>query len=153
MAHDVISSGADVETTAQVVVGLFTHASDAHQALAQLRAQGFNSNQIGAAFRTRAHDSYLSDADSSSLSAPVAGEQESWWDKVKDAFRGDDTTTDGRAARGFAVEPDSYSRTDHEYDYADNEFEGSLAGTGISNRARCFSHSESQSGWRDCDRA
>ena len=41
-----------VGTTAPVVVGLFKNANDAHTAVTQLKANGFTSEQIGAAFRT-----------------------------------------------------------------------------------------------------
>jgi hypothetical protein len=53
MAYETTSNAGGVETATQVVVGLFKNASDAHQALTELRAQGFSSSQIGAAFRSR----------------------------------------------------------------------------------------------------
>ncbi len=126
MAYEVSTNASGVVTAAPAVVGLFKHASDAHQAVAELRAQGFSSNQIGAAFRTRAHNSYTSDR-----TAYGDREQESWWDKVKDAFRGEPTETDRNDVHAAVVEPDAYSRGEYEYDYADQDVEGSLAGTGI----------------------
>ena len=57
-------------------------------------------------------------------------------DKVKDAFRSDDSVERRRESRDAAAadtsfEPELYSRGDYEYDLADDDFQGSLAGTGI----------------------
>jgi uncharacterized protein (TIGR02271 family) len=137
MAYEVQSNPGGVVTATQVVVGLFKNAIDAHQALTELRAQGFNSSQIGAAFRSRASDSYLDPSDAGAVSTEtVRREHENWWDKVKDAFRSDDSVERRResrdaAAAGTSFEPELYSRGDYEYDLADDDFEGSLAGTGI----------------------
>ena len=79
MAHET-TSNASVETATQVVVGLFKSASDAHQAVTELRAQGFSSSQIGAAFRSRASDSYLDPGDAGAVSSEtVHHEHEKWW--------------------------------------------------------------------------
>ncbi len=136
MAHET-TSNASVGTATQVVVGLFKSASDAHQAVTELRAQGFSSSQIGAAFRSRASDSYLDPSDAGAVSSEtVHHEHEKWWDKVKDAFRSDDSVERRRESRDAAAadtsfEPELYSRGDYEYDLADDDFQGSLAGTGI----------------------
>jgi uncharacterized protein (TIGR02271 family) len=119
MAYEVNPSTSGAPTAAPVVVGLFKHATDAHEAVAELRAQGFGSNQIGAAFRSRATDSYSTDRTSAGV------EHESWWDKVKDALHGDTNPSPRSEAR---VE----SRADNEYDYEGRDFEGSLVGTGLS---------------------
>jgi uncharacterized protein (TIGR02271 family) len=119
MALGVTTNTGCVENAAPVVVGLFKHASDAHAAIEELRAQGFSSNQIGAAFRTRAHETSYS---RTGVGAPA---HESWWDKVKDAFAGEPTTDERRA------NTEGYARGDHEYDYTGTDFEGSLVGTGI----------------------
>jgi uncharacterized protein (TIGR02271 family) len=137
MAYETTSNVGGVGTATQVVVGLFKNASDAHQAVTELRAQGFSSNQIGAAFRSRASDSYLDPSDAGAVSSEtVQREHVKWWDKVKDAFRSDDSVERRRESRDAAAadtsfEPELYSRGDYEYDLADDDFEGSLAGTGI----------------------
>lgn len=136
MAYET-TSNASVGTSTQVVVGLFKSASDAHQAVTELRAQGFSSSQIGAAFRSRASDSYLDPSDAGAVSSgTVHHEHEKWWDKVKDAFRSDDSVERRRESRDAVAadtrfEPELYSRGDYEYDLADDDFQGSLAGTGI----------------------
>jgi uncharacterized protein (TIGR02271 family) len=136
MAYETTSNAGGVETAAQVVVGLFKNASDAHQAVTELRSQGFSSSQVGAAFRSRASDSYLDPSDAGAVSSEtVQREHENWWEKVKDAFRSDDSVERRKeapnAAAGTNFEPELYSRGDYEYDLADDDFEGSLAGTGI----------------------
>jgi uncharacterized protein (TIGR02271 family) len=137
MAYETTSNAGGVEMAAQVVVGLFKNASDAHQAVTELRAQGFSSSQVGAAFRSRASDSYLDASDAGAVSSEtVQREHENWWEKVKDAFRSDDSVERRKevpdAAADTTFEPELYSRGDYEYDLADADFEGSLAGTGIS---------------------
>jgi uncharacterized protein (TIGR02271 family) len=137
MAYETTSNPGGVGTATQVVVGLFKSSSDAHQAVTELRAQGFSSDQIGAAFRSRASDSYLDPSDAGAVSSEtVHREHEKWWDKVKDAFRSDDSAERRRESRDAAAadtsfEPELYSRGDYEYDLADDDFQGSLAGTGI----------------------
>ena len=137
MAYETTSNAGGVGTATQVVVGLFKNANDAHQAVTQLRAQGFGPDQIGAAFRSRAGDSNLDPSDAGATSSgTVHREHEKWWDKVKDAFRSDDSVERRResgeaAAANTSFEPELYSRGDYEYDLADDDFQGSLAGTGI----------------------
>ena len=137
MAYEVTSNQSGVEAATQVVVGLFKNASDAHQALTELRAQGFSSSQIGAAFRSLATDSYIDPSDAGAVSTEtVHREHENWWEKVKDAFRSEDSVERRKESRDVAAadtrfEPELYSRGDYEYDLADDDFEGSLAGTGI----------------------
>ena len=144
MAFEATTNAAGVDNAAQVVVGLFKHANDAHQAVTQLRARGFNSNQIGAAFRSRSQDSSSLDsyslARSDDQSVPgsasvVDREHENWWDKVKDAFRGEDNSTGQREIRAddaaSGLDPEGYSRGEYEYDFAGHDFEGSLAAAGI----------------------
>jgi uncharacterized protein (TIGR02271 family) len=136
MAYET-TNNAGLGTAEQVVVGLFKNANDAHQAVTELRAQGFSSSQIGAAFRSRVSDSYLDPSDAGAASSEtVHREHEKWWDKVNDAFRSDDSVERRRESRDAAAadtsfEPELYSRGDYEYDLADDDFEGSLAGTGI----------------------
>ena len=86
MAYEATPNAAGVGTTTQVVVGIFNNATDAHQAVTQLRANGFSSRQIGAAFRSQ---SKYSDTTRTTTGA-VKHDAENWWEKVKDAFRSDD---------------------------------------------------------------
>jgi uncharacterized protein (TIGR02271 family) len=143
MAYEGTSNAGGVGSTTQVVVGLFKNSNDAHQALTQLRAQGFSSGQIGAAFRGRELDSNLDPNDAGA----VYPERENWWEKVKDAFRSDDSAERRRVSRDVAAEdtsfiPETYSRGDYEYDLANEDFQGSLAGTGIpSDRAAYLTRS------------
>jgi uncharacterized protein (TIGR02271 family) len=136
MAYETTNNAGGVGTATQVVVGLFKNESDAHQAVTELRAQGFTSSQIGAAFRNRVSDSYLDPSDAGAVSSEtVQREHENWWDKVKDAFRSDESIERRKEPRDAATdtnfEPELYSRGDYEYDLADDDFQGSLAGTGI----------------------
>jgi uncharacterized protein (TIGR02271 family) len=143
MAYEATTNIDGVGTTTQVVVGLFKHAYDAHEAIAQLRANGFRSNQIGAAFRGQSVDPDSNRSDATRVSAgAVDHERENWWDKVKDAFRSDDSAAGRRETRDVAdassFNPDTYSRGEYEYDFADDEFQGSLAGTGISSERAAY---------------
>jgi uncharacterized protein (TIGR02271 family) len=138
MAYETTSNAGGVGTATQVVVGLFKNASDAHQAVTELRDQGFGPGQIGAAFRGRESDSYLDPNDAGAVSVETVNqEHENWWEKVKDAFRShsDDSVERRRESREAAADtsfqPETYSRGDYEYDLANEDFEGSLAGTGI----------------------
>src|ERR1700689_2090927 len=69
MAYETPGNAGGVATATQVVVGLFKNANDAHQAVTQLRAEGFSSGQIGAAFRGRELDSSLDPSDRGAVSA------------------------------------------------------------------------------------
>jgi uncharacterized protein (TIGR02271 family) len=113
------------------VVGLFNSANDAHQAINQLRDSGFTSSQIGAAFRGRSLDRYPNrDTAATNVSGTVP--HENWWEKVKDAFRSEDKVEARReAASDAALDADPYAQGEYEYDFADGEFQQSLAGTGI----------------------
>jgi uncharacterized protein (TIGR02271 family) len=124
------TNATDVGTTTHVVVGLFNNATDAHQAINQLRGNGFASDQIGAAFRGRSLDRYLERGDSTE-SGTV--HHESWWEKVKDAFRPGDDKVEARreAAADPTLGTDPYAEGEYEYDFRNQDFEGSLAGTGI----------------------
>jgi uncharacterized protein (TIGR02271 family) len=120
MAYEA-TNASSVGTATHVVVGLFNHASNAHQAVSQLRASGFSSNQIGAAFRDQ-------------TSTRVAGhENENWWEKLKDAFRPEEDKVDARreVAADATLNSDSSARGDYEYDFADDDFQDSLTETGI----------------------
>lgn len=149
MAYETTNNAGGVGTATQVVVGLFKNASDAHQAVTELRAQGFSSSQIGAAFRGRVSDASLDPNDAGAVSGETVHRQhENWWDKVKDAFRSDDSSERRRESRDTAdttFAPETYSRgdyEDYEYDLADDDFQGSLAGTGIpSDRAAYLTRS------------
>ena len=138
MAYET-TNASGVGTTRQVVVGLFNDANDAHQAVTQLRASGFNAGQIGAAFRHRPIDL---DANRSKVSAGSMGRSgENWWDKVKDAFRSDDAVEERReVAADSTLGSDANPQDDDEYDFAGDDFENSIAGTGIpSDRAAYLS--------------
>jgi uncharacterized protein (TIGR02271 family) len=120
--------------TGVIIVGLFDNGSDAQQAVSELRASGLSSRQIGAAFRQASGVSQPHE----STSGEVKREAESWWDKVKDAFRGDDSEENRRertAASGdVAADPygtDRYSLAENDYEYAGDDFERSLTETGI----------------------
>jgi uncharacterized protein (TIGR02271 family) len=114
MAYET-TNAAGVGTATHVVVGLFNHASNAHQAVTELRANGFSANQIGAAFRNEAP-------------TEPGYEKENWWEKVKDAFRPEDEKEVRReAVADTTVNADARA----EYDFPGNDFERSLAGTGI----------------------
>jgi uncharacterized protein (TIGR02271 family) len=128
MAYE--TNATDVGTTTHVVVGLFNNANDAHQAINQLRGNGYTSSQIGAAFRGRSLDRYAGRDAAISPSSTVS--HENWWEKIKDAFRSEDKI---EARRDLAADTDEaagpYAGGEYEYDFADAEFQGSLAGTGI----------------------
>jgi uncharacterized protein (TIGR02271 family) len=147
MAYEATSNAGGVGTATQVVVGLFKNASDAHQAVTELRKQGFGPGQIGAAFRGRESDTYLDPSDAGAVSGETVNrEHENWWEKVKDAFRSDDSVERRRESREAAADtsfqPETYSRGDYEYDLANEDFEGSLTGTGIpSDRAAYLTRS------------
>ena len=86
------------------------------------------SSQIGAAFRGRSLDRYAERGEATSATAG----HETWWEKVKDAFRPDDKVEARRqAAADVADDADPYAGGEYEYDFTGQEFEGSLAGTGI----------------------
>jgi uncharacterized protein (TIGR02271 family) len=119
MAYET-TNASGVGTATQVVVGLFNHASNAHQAVTELRASGFSSAQIGAAFRNDA--------------STVAGhEKENWWEKVKDAFRPEEDKVETRreAAAGATLGAENYAQDEYEYDFAGDDFADSLTGAGI----------------------
>src|SRR5580700_5939988 len=142
MAYEATSNAGGVGTATQVVVGLFKNANDAHQAVTQLRAQGFSPGQIGAAFRDRKLDSYLDPNDAGAVSAgTVHPERENWWEKVKDAFRSGDSVERRRESRDAAADtsfPETYSRGDYEYDLENDDFQGSLAWTGIASHRAAY---------------
>lgn len=148
-------------TTQQAVVGLFNDANDAHEAVTQLKANGFSSRQIGAAFRSGATDRYLDPADAGATrTGAVAHRAESWWDKVKDAFRSEDESETRRddVSANSTTRSESYAPSEHEYDFAGDDFEGSLAGIGIpADRAAYLSRNLQPGGAivtvRDTDRA
>jgi uncharacterized protein (TIGR02271 family) len=119
MAYET-TNAAGVGTATHVVVGLFNHASNAHEAVTELRASGFSTSQIGAAFRNE------------TTTTGVGYEKENWWEKVKDAFRPEAEKEASREAVAHTpVNADPYARGEYEHDFADNDFEHSLAGTGI----------------------
>lgn len=136
MTYEDTSSVRNAETYAPVVVGLFGNSEDAHRAVTQLRESGFTSNQIGAAFRHRSGGSSYVHGENKQ------GERESWWEKLKDAFRPvraveHHRQTSERAGTNVGTEdtflpPDGSSPSDdYEYDFTASEIEGSLADTGI----------------------
>jgi uncharacterized protein (TIGR02271 family) len=123
MAYE--TSATDVGATTHVVVGLFDNANDAHEAVNQLRANGFSARQIGAAFRGRRNR-----GDATAPSSTV--HHENWWEKVKDAFRSDDKVETRReVAADSTLRTDPYAEGEYEYDFADEDFRRSLAGAGI----------------------
>jgi uncharacterized protein (TIGR02271 family) len=124
------TNATDVGTTTHVVVGLFDNANDAHQAVNQLRGNGFSSSQIGAAFRGRSTDRSMDRGNATTPSGTV--HHENWWEKIKDAFRGDDKVETRReVAADSALRTDPYAEGEYEYDYSDEDFHGSLEGAGI----------------------
>jgi uncharacterized protein (TIGR02271 family) len=147
MAYET-TNAAGVGTATHVVVGLFNHASNAHQAVTELRANGFSSSQIGAAFRNEAPTGEFSH------------EHENWWEKVKDVFRSEEEKVGTRkeAAAAATSNADPYAREGYEYDFAGEDFENSLAGAGIApDRAGYLARSLRSGGAivtvRDTDRA
>jgi uncharacterized protein (TIGR02271 family) len=131
MAYEETTNATGVGTTAPVIVALFDDANDAHLAVTQLKDSGFSSSQIGAAFRGDSISRYTDRNVTSIGTAKHDGE--SWWEKVKDAFRPEEQKVEARreVAADRTVEFDPYAQNDHEYDFADRDFEGSLAGAGI----------------------
>jgi uncharacterized protein (TIGR02271 family) len=124
------TNATDVGMTTHVVVGLFDNANDAHQAVTQLRGNGFSPNQIGAAFRGRLVNRYIDRGDATAQ--PDTVHHENWWEKVKDAFRSDDKVETRReVAADSAPGTDLYAEGEYEYDFADEDFHGSLEGAGI----------------------
>ena len=99
MAYE--TNATDVGTTTHVVVGLFNNANDAHQAINQLRGNGFSTSQIGAAFRGRSLDRYTDRDAATSPSSTIP--HENWWEKIKDAFRSEDKV---EARRDVAADAD-----------------------------------------------
>lgn len=135
MAYEETSNAAGVGIPTRVIVGLFNDASDAHQAVTQLRERGFSSSQIGAAFRDDRSRSYPDRGVGAarSTTGTVKRDAENWWEKIKDAFRSDDDKVEARrgATVNSTVGTDPYVGDDYEYDFAEKDFEGSLAQTGI----------------------
>jgi uncharacterized protein (TIGR02271 family) len=131
MAYEETTNAAGARTATPVIVALFDNANDAHLAVTQLRDSGFSSSQIGAAFRGDSINRYPERNVTST--GTVKHEGENWWERVKDAFRPEEQKVEARreVAADPAVEFDPYAGNDHEYDFADRDFEGSLAGTGI----------------------
>jgi uncharacterized protein (TIGR02271 family) len=131
MAYQETTNAAGVGTITPVIVALFDDANDAHLAVTQLRDSGFSSSQIGAAFRGDSIGRYTEPNVTST--GTVKHDGETWWEKVKDAFRPAEqkVETHREVAADTDIEFDPYTRNDHEYDFADRDFEGSLAGTGI----------------------
>jgi uncharacterized protein (TIGR02271 family) len=131
MAYEETTNAAGVGTTAPVIVALFDDANDAHLAVTQLKESGFSASQIGAAFRGDSISRYTERNVTST--GTVKHDAENWWEKVKDAFRPEEHKVEARreVAADPDVEFDPYARNDNEYDFADRDFEGSLAGTGI----------------------
>jgi uncharacterized protein (TIGR02271 family) len=121
-----------------IVIGLFNDSNDAQNAVTQLRTSGFSASQIGAAFRSRAVEPYTtSGSTASSKTESLKRDAESWWEKVKEAFRPDESTPNRRevaAASDVGVDPygeDRYPTDEYDFEYANHDFERSLVGTGI----------------------
>jgi uncharacterized protein (TIGR02271 family) len=158
MAFEERSKAAGAGTTTPVIVALFDDANDAHLAVTQLKNSGFSSSQIGAAFRGNSIGGSTDRNVTSTESAKHDGE--SWWEKVKDAFHSEEQKVEahGEVAADPDVKFDPYASNDHEYDFADRDFEGSLAGAGIpSDRSAYLTRSLRRGGAivtvRDADRA
>jgi uncharacterized protein (TIGR02271 family) len=131
---DYATNATDVGRKTHVVVGLFDNANDAHQAINQLRGNRFSSKQIGAAFRGRSIDRYMHRDNVTTPSGTV--HHESWWEKVKDAFRGDDKAETRRevaadSTPNSTLGTDPYAEGEYEYDFSDEDFHGSLESAGI----------------------
>ena len=113
--------------------------------MTQLRAHGFSSDQIGAAFRSTSIGPYSKD---STRTGAIKQDAENWWDKVKDAFRSDDKVeTRKDVAAGSTLDIDPYARGEYEYDFAGEDFEGSLAGTGIASDRAALPGAQSAARW------
>src|ERR1700742_3108703 len=94
MAYETDAAGANAR---QVVVGLFDNSNDAQQAVTELRAKGFTSGEIGAAFRSTAVEPYSTERSTASTkTGAVKQNAENWWERVKDAFRSDDSVENRR---------------------------------------------------------
>ena len=138
MAYEYESNVTGAEIEAPVVVGLFANAEDAHRAVTQLRESGFSSKQIGAAFRNRRAGTLHAEGnqlDTTETAGTGGHVHESWWEKLKDAFSGDDSVEHRRERDDVypntSANASGYATDDYEYDYSGSEIEGSLAGTGI----------------------
>lgn len=136
MAFDDSPNVTGAQTSAPVVVGLFAEAEDAHRAVTQLREQGFNARQIGAAFRNRSASGFRTEqgAYESVSGGTTSHAHEGWWEKFKDLFRGDETDDRTRETVPQGAETLSrrgYAADENEFDYSGSEIEGSLAGAGI----------------------
>jgi uncharacterized protein (TIGR02271 family) len=131
MTYEETTNATGVGTTTPVIVALFDDANDAHLAVTQLRDSGFSSSQIGAAFRGESTGRYT-DRNVTSTGT-VKHDGESWWEKVKDAFRPEEQKVEARreVAADPDVEFDPYAPNDHEFDFEDRDFGDSLAGAGI----------------------
>jgi uncharacterized protein (TIGR02271 family) len=144
MAYETTSNVGGIETRAPVLVGIFNDAGDAHSAITQLRENGFTSNQIGAAFRDR----FERESDAGYAGSEAAGgagrRHESWWEKLKDAFRFDESKEarrrdsaelDNAALNTERTSPtldhEQYEDEQYEYELTGSDLEGSLAGTGV----------------------
>lgn len=136
MAFDDSTNVTGAQTGAPIVVGLFTDAEDAHRAVTQLRERGFNTRQIGAAFRNRSAGGFRTreGAYEGGSGSTTSHAREGWWEKLKDMFTGDDAEDKTRDTVPDGAETLSrrgYTADENEYDYSGSEIEGSLAGTGI----------------------
>src|ERR1700761_3079289 len=133
------------------IVGLFDNGSDAQKAVSELRASGLSANQIGAAFRSSTAGRLPHRYDEAArhtqqtASSQVKQTAENWWEKVKDAFRSDETVENRReviaAADAGVVDPygtDRYSSAENEYEYAGEDFERSLAQAGIPSQRAAY---------------
>jgi uncharacterized protein (TIGR02271 family) len=148
MAYEATTNAAGVGTDTHVVVGVFDKANDAHRAVTQLRENGFSANQIGAAFPSQSVDPYTNRRSATAATGAIKHDAENWWEKVKDAFRSDDKVESSREVAGSSTaDSDAYARGEYEYDFADDDFQGSLAGTGIpSDRAAYLTRSLREGG-------
>jgi uncharacterized protein (TIGR02271 family) len=90
----------------QVVAAFFDKQSDAENAIRDLQAAGFRSDQIGSSFEDLDQEDYAATTENSnrsltsdqyspnSATSSVSAHHESFWDKVKDFFSGETTDSD-----------------------------------------------------------
>ena len=148
MADTHFTNATGVGTTTPVLVALFNDAQDAHLAVTQLREQGFSSSQIGAAFRGDINSGLEIGGPGRTRHEGLKQQGESWWEKVKDAFRADNQKEEARReiAADPALDVDPYARDQYEYDFAHRDFAGSLSGAGVPADRSTFVSSNLQPG-------
>ena len=73
-----------------LLLAFFNNHSDAENAVRDLQAAGFRSDQIGTSYEDYDVESNVNHRDATSSSTPGAGDHRSFWQKVEDFFSGED---------------------------------------------------------------